>query len=88
MAPRQRGLRARMNRLEGKANQTMNAAQGAIYAVKEAALGLLEDLRSGIDITLSKRKGVTWKDFFFGTADEIPFRLQVRFPGDDEESDA
>ena len=77
-----------MNRLEGKANQTMDAAQGAIYAVKEAALGLIEDLRTGIDITLSKRKEVKWKDFFFGTTNEMPFRLQVRLPDDNEESDA
>ena len=84
---RQRGLRARLNRLEGKANQTMDVAQGAIYAVKESVLGLLEDLRDGVDITLVRKDHTNWMDFLTGKTKEFPIGLKVDF-GDDEEGDA
>ena len=81
------GIKGRLDALQGHGHATMNTAQGAIEAVKAAALGLMDNLQDGLDITLSKRKGVTWKDFFFGHADEMPFRLQVRFPDDPDEDE-
>ena len=90
LAGRQRrpGIKGRLNAIQGHAHATMNTAQGAIMAVEAAALGLLDNLRDGIDITLTKRKGVTWRDFFFGDAEEMPFGLQVRFPDDPDEDEA
>jgi hypothetical protein len=52
MARRSAGLRGRLDRLEGNAHQTMNTAQGAIAAVREAALGLLEELQDGVEFEL------------------------------------
>lgn len=52
MARRSGGLRGRLDRLESNAHQTMNTAQGAIAAVREAALGLLEELQDGVEFEL------------------------------------
>lgn len=52
MARRSGGLRGRLDRLEGNAHATMNTAQGAIAAVREAALGLLEELQDGVEFEL------------------------------------
>ena len=84
---RRPGIKGRLNALQGHAHATMNTAQGAIMAVEAAALGLLDNLRDGIDITLSRKKEVSWLDFFTGKAEELPFRLQVRFPDDEDEDE-
>ena len=81
---RQRGLRARLNRLEGKANQTMDVVQGAIYAVKESVLGLLEDLRDGVEITLIRKDHTNWMDFLTGKTKEFPLGLKVDFGDEDD----
>ena len=65
----------------------MNTAQGAIMAVEAAALGLLDNLRDGVDITLTRKSGVSLMDFVTGKAEEMPFRLQVRFPDDPDEDE-
>ena len=50
--PRQRGIRARLNRIEGHAHGVMNDAQGAIAELTEAVLGLIEEMEDGFDIVL------------------------------------
>ena len=74
---RQRGLRARLDRLEGNAHQTMNTAQGAISGVREAAEGLIEELQDGIDVELVRKPGASVFDFFQGKCDTLPFKLRI-----------
>ena len=84
---RRPGIKGRLNAIQGHAHATMNTAQGAIMAVEAAALGLLDNLRDGVDITLTRKADVSLMDFFTGKAEELPFRLQVRFPDDPDEEE-
>jgi hypothetical protein len=81
---RQRGLRARLDRLEGNAHATMNTAQGAISGVREAAEGLLEELQDGIDIELVRKPGASLMDFIQGKADALPFSLRIVIKEDNQ----
>ena len=82
---RQRGLRARLDRVESNAHQTMNSAQGAIHAVKESVLGFMEDLRDGISIVLIRKDNANFMDFLTGKAKEFPLGLRVDFREEEEE---
>lgn len=49
---RRGGLRGRLDRLEGNAHATMGQAQFTLTAIREAAVGLLEDLQDGVTFEL------------------------------------
>jgi hypothetical protein len=74
---RQRGLRARLDRLEGNAHATMNTAQGAISGVREAAEGLLEEFQDGVEIEIVKRSDASIMDFLQGRSNTLPFALRI-----------
>ena len=81
---RRQGIGRRIRGLLAKADNTLDTAQGAILAVQAVALGFIDNLQDGIDFKLCKTKGVTFRDFFFGDAEELPFHLQARFPDEDD----
>ena len=86
MKGRQRrpGIKGRLNALQGDAHATMSTARGAILAVEAAALGFMDQLRDGVDITLIRKDHTNWMDFLTGKTKEFPIGLKVDF-GDDEE---
>ena len=84
MKGRRPGIKGRLNALQGDAHNTMSAARGAIEAVKAAALGIMDQLRDGVDITLIRKDHTSWMDFLTGKTKEFPIGLRVDF-GDDEE---
>lgn len=71
------GLRGRMDRLEGNAHATMGQAQGTIAAIREAAVGLLEDLQDGFTVHLVRTGDATLMDFLTGKVSELPLSLRV-----------
>ena len=77
MARRSGGLRGRLDRLEGNAHATMGTAKDSINLVREAVLGLLDELQDGIDIEIIKRPGASLMDFFQGKTDTLPFSLRI-----------
>ena len=74
---RKGGLKARLDRLEGNAHQTMNTAQGSIVLVREAALGFLEELQDGVRVELVKDPNVSIMDFFTGKTQTLPFSVRI-----------
>ena len=86
-ARRRPGIKGRLDAVQGHAHATMNTAQGAIEAVKAAALGFLDNLQDGIEIKLTRDPKVSLMDFVTGKATELPFGLQVTFPDDDEDDE-
>jgi hypothetical protein len=79
---RQRGLRARLDRVESNAHKTMNLAQAAIYAVKEAMLGFIENLEDGVDVKIQRDPKVSLMDFVSGKVTELPFHIKIKFKDD------
>lgn len=69
------GLRGRLDRLEGNAHATMGQAQGTIAAIREAAVGLLEDLQDGVTIEIRRTGSIM--DFFQGKTDVLPLSLRI-----------
>ena len=83
MARRTGGLRGRLDRLESNAHATINTAQVTIHALREAALGLLEELQDGVEIEIVKRPDASLVDFFQGRSDVLPFSLRIVIKEDD-----
>jgi hypothetical protein len=75
--PRQRGLAARLNRLEANAHSTMNQAQSFIAALREASLGLLEEVADGITIEVTKVSDESMWDFFSGKTAKLPIGIRI-----------
>ena len=69
------GLRGRLDRLEGNAHQTMWTAQQAIQVLREACLGLLEELQDGVTIEVKKTGNLM--DFFSGQTDVLPLSIRI-----------
>lgn len=67
------GLRARLNRLEGQANQTMFTIQDAAGVLKE----LLQEVEDGVEIQLVKAADGSLLDFLSGPAGSA-FPVAVR----------
>ena len=74
---RRGGLRGRMDRLEGNAHATMGQAQFTLKAIREAAVGLLEDLQDGVTIQLVRTGEATLMDFLSGKVKELPLSLRL-----------
>ncbi len=81
---RQRGLRARMDRVEDNAHKTMNTAQAAIFAIKQAVTGFMENLEDGIDVKIHRDPGVSLMDFVSGKVSELPFHIKVKFKNEED----
>ncbi len=64
------GLRDRLDRLESNAHETMNT-------VREAVLGLLDELQDGVDIEIVRKPGASLLDFFQGKTDVLPFSVRI-----------
>lgn len=71
------GLRGRLDRLEGNAHATMGQAQATISAIREAAVGLLEDLQDGVTLQLVRTGDATLMDFLSGKVSELPLSLRL-----------
>jgi|GEM_PF-1662592 len=69
------GLRGRLDRLENDAHATMGQAQFTLTAIREAALGLLEELQDGVTIEVKKTGNLM--DFFSGKTDTLPLSLRI-----------
>lgn len=69
------GIRGRLDRLEGNAHATMGQAQFTLVAIREAAVGLLEDLQDGVTIEI--RKTGNLMDFFSGKTDVLPLAIRI-----------
>ena len=78
------GLRGRLDRLEGNAHATMGQAQFTLAAIREAALGLLEELQDGVTIEVKKTGNLM--DFFNGKMDTLPLSLRI-VPEETEENE-
>lgn len=74
---RRGGLRGRLDRLEGNAHATMGQAQFTLAAIREAAVGLLEDLQDGVDVVIVRKGDATIMDFLQGKVAELPFALRL-----------
>jgi hypothetical protein len=75
--PRSRGLAARLNRLEANAHNTMNQAQSFIAALREALLGLLEEISDGITIEVTKVSKESMWDFLTGKTAKLPIGIRI-----------
>jgi len=69
-----RGLRARLNRIEGNAHATMNAAKREISDAGDLIAGLIEELQDGVKLEL-EIGGKT-----------LPVSLKIVLREDDEQS--
>ena len=82
---RQRGIVARLNRLEGNAHQTMNQAQSFIAALREASLGLLEELSNGVTVEITRVSNESILDFFSGKTEKLPIGIRIIIDEDKED---
>lgn len=69
------GIRGRLDRLEGNAHATMNQAQVTIAALREAAIGLIEDLQDGVTVEIKRTGSIM--DFIQGKTDVLPLALRI-----------
>lgn len=83
MARRRGGLRARLDRLEGNAHSTMNTAKDTVVTLREAALGLLEELQDGVTFEITKTGNLM--DFFQGKTDVLPLSIRIIVKEDEVE---
>lgn len=63
----------RLNQLQGKANQTMNAAQVTLGAFQAFA----EELTDGVNFKIVRTGDATIMDFVTGKVKELPFCLRL-----------
>ncbi len=63
----------------------MDSGQSAIAAVRESVLGLLEDLRDGVKVTLVRDPEASLWSFLSGKAERLPFSIEVDFQDDTED---
>jgi hypothetical protein len=62
----------------------MSAARGAIEAVKAAALGIMDQLQDGVDVTFYRRDDTSLMDFVMGKTKQFPIGVKVDFGDEDE----
>lgn len=75
-----------MDRLEGNAHATMGQAQFTLKAIREAAVGLIEELQDGVTVQIVRTGDATLMDFLSGKVKELP--LSLRLVIEEEESAA
>jgi len=63
----------RLNQLQGKANQTMNAAQATLGAFQ----ALADELTDGVNFKIVRKGDASIMDFVMGKVDELPFQIRV-----------
>ena len=87
--PRQRGLKARLNRLESHAHATMDDGQKAIFELKELVAGLIEEIEDGFELELVvDPESLLNLISPTGTGDgrTLPFSLRVKLREEDDET--
>jgi len=87
-------LRGRLNQIQSKVNTTLNQGQVAITVMKEAGLGLIEEIEDGVEIglvvkkeNLGSLKKLVRSILFNEPVEEdleLPFWLRVKLREDDE----
>lgn len=76
--PRRRpGIKGRLDQVQGKANQTMDVAQGVMLRLEAKLDGAVDEVLDGIDFELVRKGDASMMDFFTGKVSTLPFSLRI-----------
>jgi hypothetical protein len=65
----------------------MNQAQSFIAALREASLGLLEEVADGVTIEITRVSNESILGFFSGKTDKLPIGVRVVFREDESQDE-